>query len=242
MSEIDEILDYLEYIGQQKRSVSLVNTYLGVSITLEVNVLEVMRRRREVSVVTQYGRNISLLPATQILVHSDLFPRPIQAQVSSVDVHHRTAVLKNFSFTSTTQDNRKETRVQPKSKLSALVTMNGQNERSSLIADISVEGISLILQDRHVDLTQIFLPETSVRIFSNLPVSNQTHQVELSIPAKVSYIHAINPTGEYRAGFKAYPLDRQKNVLRRYIFDRQTEMFSELGQDSSPRRSSSMIL
>ena len=80
MSEIDEILDYLEYIRQQDRTVSLVSTYKGVSNSLEVNVQKIFRRRLEVAVTTQIGRNISLLPATQILIHSDLFPKPIKAK------------------------------------------------------------------------------------------------------------------------------------------------------------------
>ena len=98
MSDTDEILDYLEYISQQKRNVSLVNTYQGVSIGLEVNFLKVSRRRRDITVTTRYGQNLSLLPATKILIHSDLFPKPIQATVDFVDLHRRSAVLKNLVY------------------------------------------------------------------------------------------------------------------------------------------------
>jgi hypothetical protein len=231
MSEIDEILDYLEYISQQKRSVSLVNTYHGVSVSVEVNIQEILRRRRDVVVVTQFGQNLSLLPATQILVHSDLFPRPIQARVASVDIHHRTAVLRNFSYFSSAQEGRKETRVQPKSELSATITIGEKDERTGVISDISGEGISLILKSKSIDLVQIFLPDTSVRIVFNLPVSNQMDPVNVSLPAKVSYINAIDPAGDFRIGFMTYPQEHQKAILRRYIFDRQTEIFSDVGED-----------
>jgi hypothetical protein len=231
MSEIDEILDYLEYISQQKRSVSLVNTYHGVSISLGVNVREIVRRRKEVVFVAPSGQHISLLPSTEVLIHSDLFPMPIQARVASVDVHHRTATLRGLSYYQSTQESRKETRVQPKFDLNASVTFDSQ-EWAGIIADISTGGISLILKSQAIDLTQIFLPNTNVRILFSLAVSDREDAVKFSISAKVSYIQAINTMGEFRAGFMTYPLEDQKTVLRRYIFDRQTEMFGDVGKDS----------
>ena len=241
MSEIDEILDYFEYINQQKRSVSLVSSYHGVSISLEVIIQQIIRRRREVSVTAHYGHNMSLFPATQILIHSDLFPKPVQAKVASVDVHHRSAVLRNFSYQQTDQESRKGTRVQPKGELSASVAIDDQSKYTGRISDISIEGISLILKYKEIDLTQVFRQNTSVSVFLSLPISNQLDPEDISIAARVSNIHAINPEGEFRVGFMTSPLERQKAVLRRYIFDRQTEMFSNVGQDSSPQQSSSIV-
>ena len=129
MSEIDEILDYLEYISQKKRSVSLVNTYLGVSISLDVSIREIVRRRKEVVFMAPSGQSISLLPATIVLIHSDLFPNPIQARVASVDVHHRTATLRNLSYYLSAQESRKEARVQLiEREQKASVALDGQGE------------------------------------------------------------------------------------------------------------------
>lgn len=235
MSEIDEILEYLEYIHQQQRPVSLVSTYQGVSMSSEVDIQQILPTRGDVVVVTNYGQPLSLLPATKIRIHSDLFPTPIQARVASVDVHHRKAVLKILSYIQSEQDSRKELRVQPKHELNATVTIGGQNERKGIINDISVEGVSLILMCTNIDLSQIFLPNTSVRIIYNLPESNQGELVTISVPAKVTYINTINPMEEFRIGFFTYPKEHQKNLLRRFIFDHQTAMFNELGQDSSSR-------
>jgi hypothetical protein len=241
MNEIDEILDYLEYISQQKRSVSLVNTYKGVSVSLEVNIQQILRKRGDVVVVAQYGHSISLLPATQILIHSDLFPNPIEAKVASVDVHHRTAVLRNFSYHQSKKDNRKESRVQPKSVINASVTIDGQNVRNGKIFDISVEGISLILKSNNTDLTQIYLPNTSVRVIYTLSISNELEPVNIYIPAKVSHAHIIHPSGEYRVGFMTFPKEEQRSVLRRFIFDCQTELFSDFSQNTPTRPGTSMI-
>ncbi|MFC1997429.1 PilZ domain-containing protein [Chloroflexota bacterium] len=242
MSEIDQILEYLEYIRQQKRPVSLVNTYQGVSLSLEVEIQQILRKRKEVVVATNPGRPLSLLPATQIMIHSDLFPRPIQARVASVDVHHRTAVLRNCSFIQSEQDGRKETRVQPKFEINASLTIGGQNEMRGIINDLSIEGISLILMSNNIDLTEIYYPNTSVRINYNFAVTSDEDLVPMSVAAKVTYINAIDPMEKYRIGFITYPQEPQKDLLRRFIFDRQTEMFNELEQDSAPQRGSSVIL
>jgi len=235
MSEIDEILKQLEYIHQQKRPVSIVSTYQGVSLSLEVEIDQILRKRRDVVVAAQIGHQMSLLPATQIRIHSDLFPRPIQARVASVDVHQRKAVLNVISYVQGEQDSRKELRIQPKDELNATVTIGGQNERTGIINDISVEGISLILVSTNIDLSPIFIPNTSVRVIFNLPVSNQKNLETISVPAKVTYINAIKPMEEFRIGFLTYPKEHQKDLLRRFIFDHQTEMFNELSRDSSSR-------
>ncbi len=241
MSNIDEILDYLEYISQQKRNVSIVNTYQGVSISLEVNILRVSRRRRDITVTTRYGQSLSLLPATKILIHSDLFPKPIQAIVDTVDIHHRTAVLKKFVYPTSSEDGRKETRVQPKNELKARVIYRGKSEMSAKVADISVEGISLVMEDTKADLEEKLSPKTSVQLLVRLPISDRPDKADLSFFATVSYINALNQNREYRVGFMTYPSDQDKATLRRYIFDRQTELFSEIGQDSPKDRKTSII-
>ncbi len=241
MSDIEEILDYLEYISQQKRNVSLVNFYQGVSISLEVNILEISRRRRDVTVTTRYGQNISLLPATKILIHCDLFPQPIQAIVNSVDVHHRTAVLKNFVYHINSEDGRKETRVQLEGKIKARVIYQGESRCSGNIADISLEGIRLILEDEYSDLELWLKPKSSIQLFFQLPVSNQSGRVDLSFWAKVSYLNELEDTEGFRIGFMTYPSVQDKTVLRRYIFDRQTDLFSEVGQNLPKTNSSSLI-
>jgi hypothetical protein len=231
MSEINEILGLLEYIHQKKRPLSLVQTYQGVSSSFEVGIDQILRKRGDVVVAAQYGHKISLLPATQIQIHSDLFPKPIQARVGSVDLQHRKAVLQVLSYLQAKEDNRKELRIQPKHELKATVTIGGQNERTGIVNDISVEGISLILMTTNLDLSQVFLPNTSVRVILNLQIPNQSRSETISMPAKVTYINTIKPMEEFRVGFSTYPKEHHKDLLRRFIFDHQTEMFSELSRD-----------
>jgi hypothetical protein len=242
MNAIDDIYKYLEYINRQNRFVSLVNTYHGVSISLEVDILKVSKRSGDVTVATRHGQNISLLPATKVLIHSDLFPKPIQAKVASVDVHHRQAVLRNLVYPKTSDESRKETRVHPKEIQMARVLLQGQPERVGRILDISVEGISIALSDLTGDLEQLFIPKTSVRLFFDLPRSDRQDRASLSYRAIVSYLNAIENLGEFRLGFMTFPSADDKSILRRYIFDRQTELFNEISQEASAQSGSSITL
>ena len=53
------------------------------------------------------------------------------------------------------------------------------------------------------------------------------------MPAKVTNINTIKPMEEFRVGFSTYPKEHHKDLLRRFIFDHQTEMFSDLSRDPS---------
>jgi hypothetical protein len=226
MSEIAEILDYIAYINQQGRPLSLVNTYKGVSLSLDVDIRDVDRKHGEVAVTTQYGNPLSLLPATLIQIHSDLFPRPIQARVGSVDVHQRKAILRDFAYIRSEQDGRKETRIQLRDEIRVTVLIGGKTQLgNAIINDLSIEGMSLIMMGDQVDMSKVYQPNTSVRIIYTLPVSNQNDPVEISIPAKVSNINELSPLSKYRVGFMTYPQVQQKDWIRRYIFDLQTEIF-----------------
>jgi hypothetical protein len=240
MSELDEILTYLEYISQQRRIVSLVNTYQGVSISLDVDIFQVARRRGEISVTTRQGQNISLLPATKILIHSDLFPKPIQATVASVDVHHRSAVLKNLLYPQSLREGRKETRVQPREELKAKVAYGAQNELVARVRDISVGGISLLIKEKSTGLMHALAPKESVRLNFVLPISGKLDPVEMSFPATVTYVNQADQSDGMRVGFMTLPNEDDKSILRRYIFDRQTQLFSEV-QDLSMKKGPTLI-
>jgi len=242
MSVTEDIFTYLEYINRQNRSVSLVNTYHGVSISVEVDIQKISRRSGDVTVATRHGQNISLLPATNVLIHCDLFPRPVQAKVASIDVHHRQAVLREFIFPKNTDDSRKETRIQPKEMRMVRVHLQGQPERVGRILDISVEGLSLVLADLNDDLKQIFIPQTSVRLFIDLPIPGQLDWATLSYRATVTYLNPGVTLGEFRVGFMTYPSVEDKIILRRYIFDRQTELFNEISQEAPSRKPSTFTL
>ncbi|HBX69226.1 MAG TPA: hypothetical protein DEH25_07545 [Chloroflexi bacterium] len=239
MSEIDEIFNYMEYISQQKRTISLVNSYRGVSFSLDVSLNEVTKRRGEIVVSTRTGQNISLLPATKILIHSDLFPKPIQATVASVDVHHRSAILKNLLYPQSMREGRKETRIQPKDNLKVNVSYRGKNEFVAGIFDISVEGISLLASDIP-NFDKELVPKDSVRLKLRVPISGQIEEVELSFSGTVSYNNPHETPGAFRIGFMTFPSEQDKAVLRRYIFDRQTQLFNEV-QDTTPKRGTTLV-
>ena len=124
----------------------------------------------------------------------------------------------------------KENSVQPKENFRAKIIFQGKSEHSAKVVDISVEGISLFVESANVDLRKkLFQKQCSASVLFATHLKNP--KKELSFWATVSYINAINEKGEYRVGFMTYPSDLDKLVLRRYIFHRQTQLVSEIGQD-----------
>jgi hypothetical protein len=241
MSHINEILELLDYINQQKRPVSVVTTFQGVSSSLDVQVDRIHLKRGEIVVSSKPGRPISLLPATTIQIHSDLFPHPIQSRVISVDVIQRSAVLGKLNYLPRENENRKETRVQPGCEIFAHVTIGGKNARSGMINDISVEGLSIIFLSSNDDLSQYYAPKTSVRVEYSLPSKKQAEPLDLSIPATVTYINELSSEGKFQVGFQTYPKGDQRDLIRRFIFDRQTELFSEMEMDEKIEPGSTIV-
>ena len=72
-------------------------------------------------------------------------------------------------------------------------------------------------------------------------MATENEPVKISVPAKVTYINEINSMEKFGIGFMTYPKEDQREVLRRFVYDRQTEMFHDLSQDSTPSESSSII-
>jgi hypothetical protein len=225
MSYLDQILESLEHINQNNRVVCLVSTYMGVSISVDVNIKNVDKKNREVTVVAHHQQKMPFLPATRVSMHSDLFPKPILARVSSIDVRRRLATLHELDYAFETMGKRKEIRVLPKDALKATITSAQKKDFNANVADISVDGISLILEDKNLE--EIFSPQTSVRMSLKLPLSDETKTAYLSFLARVIYQIELDEPGKSRVGLRIYPNDQDKDALRRFIFDRQTDMFNQ---------------
>ena len=88
----------------------------------------------------------------------------------------------------------------------------------------------------------IFGSRKSLKIARKRYQMHQIDPVNISMPAKVTYINAIDPLEEYRLGFMTYPKPDQKEVIRRFVFDCQTEMFDEIEQDQLSKPRTKMIL
>ena len=232
INKLNEILEYLNYIKSQRRVVSIVRTFMGVSFSLEVNIVLISKTDEKAVFATIHHQNISLLPHTEVTIHSDLFPKPIRAKVAQVDVLQQTATLHQFDYAQIDGENRAHIRVRPKQGLKAKIIDDQGEYYFAEVDDISVEGVSVVVSKMTQQLEMFLIPQTSIRLQINLPVSAQTSTVLLNLSATVTYINDLNGDEKIKVGLQTYPNADDRSILHRYIFDRQTAIFNEINDPS----------
>jgi hypothetical protein len=226
-NETDEILAYLEYIRSQNRLVSVVSSYKGVSYSLIVNILSLSPKEKSITISTQHRQNMSLLKNTTIDVHSDLFPFPVYANVSDVNTQRKTAVLNNFEYKRGLSEHRSHVRVQPGKAIPIILNCENGVQYKAYIWDISLNGVAVIFKEEPGDAEGAFQSDKSVRLSFNIQVADAASPHSFTIPAKIIYA-ALIEGGRYRIGMEIFPTLNDQSLLRRFIFDRQTELYQEV--------------
>lgn len=226
-NEFDEILAYLDYIRSQNRLVSVVNTFMGVSYTLNVNVNKISRTENTLTVATQPPQKLSLLPNIWVTIHCDLFPFPVKAKVLQVDNTHNTSILGYFEYERTLDENRSQPRYLTRTEHTVQIDLVNSDRVYGLINDISTDGISVILQQPEgMDIGM--MTGSSCRLTFSFQVKKGTAPHSFETSAEIVYSNPIDD-GFYRIGMKIFPTHSDQSLIRRYIFDRQTEIFKEVG-------------
>ena len=226
--KVDEILEYLDYIKSQRRVVSIVRTFMGVSFSVEVNIVSVSKKYRSVVVANLQQQNISLLPFTEVTIHSDLFPRPIRTKVSQVDPTQHAATLQPFDYIQLAGENRAHMRVHPKQGMIAKIVSEKGEQYFAEVDDISIEGISIILDKRVEKLETALVPQSSIILQFSLTFTGHPSNINLNLTATITYLITLNGDEKTKIGVLTYPNEEERSALRRYIFDRQTEIFNEI--------------
>ena len=230
-NESEEILAYLEYIRSQNRLVSVVSSFKGVSYSLIVNIVKLTPKEKSITVSTQHRQNMSLLPNTTIDVHSDLFPYPVYANVAAVDTQRKSAVLHQFEYKRGVDENRSHVRIQPGTDIP--ITLNCENgiQYSAQLWDISINGVAVLFSEEPGDVAGGFQVDQSVRLSFGIQLTNSPSPHTFTIPAKIIYATLIKG-GKYRIGMEIFPTMRDQSLLRRYLFDRQTELYQEVSSQA----------
>ena len=230
-NESDEILAYLEYIQSQNRLVSVVSSFKGVSYSLIVNIVKLTEKENSITVSTHHRQNISLLPNTTIDVHSDLFPYPVFANVAAVDTQRKSAVLHQFGYKRGVDENRSHVRVQPNKDIPITLICKNGVQYSAHLWDISISGVAVFISEEPGDEAGGFQLDKAVRLSFSIQLTNSPSPHAFTIQAKIVYATLIK-VGKYRIGMEIFPTMEDQSLLRRYIFDRQTELYQEISSQS----------
>ena len=225
-NEIEEILAYLDYIRSQNRLITLVHTFKGVSFSLSVNIVELSPKDRSCTISTHHRENISLLPNIQVVVHCDLFPFGVNAIVVSVDSQRKNAVLRCLDYEMDRDENRSQIRYQPHNHVPINILLEGGRHYSAQVHDMSIAGISIVLDQAPEDIETVFQAGKTSRISFSGKLADAPAEHVFNIPAKIIYANPVEEVG-YRIGMQIFPTINDQNLLRQYIFDRQTELFRQ---------------
>jgi hypothetical protein len=231
-NDLDEILAYLDYIQSQKRMVSVVSTFKGVSFSIIVHIVNVSHKEKEVTISSPPQQNMSLLPNTRVAIHSDLFPYPVLANVSKVETQRKTAVLRPLEYVRGLDDNRTHVRVQTKEDTPVSIDCEEGYRFTASIHDVSTDGISIIFDEVTSEIEEVLQAGKLSRLNFRLQLADTPAPHSFNFTAKTVYVTLLN-NGNCRIGLQTYPTPRDIIALRRYIFDRQTELFQEISNPSS---------
>jgi len=155
--------------------------------------------------------------------------------VDQIVIDRAIITLRNLHYVTGSMGNRRNMRVQPESPIHVEVIMgHGYSLRGEMI-DISLEGLSIHLKKKLFPPDDIYVLETPVEIRLGLPVclpnSGKDAIHDISVQARIAYINENQQT--YRVGLLTFSKEHDLKILRRYIFDRQTEIFAEIQQMNS---------
>jgi len=229
--EFREILDNLNYVAAQNRTVNLITNFRGVPINLSASVIRCSETRGSVRLSVHYRQIVSLKIADQILIQSNLFPKMVVADIGEVDLQKKIISLNNLRYVTGSMGNRKNVRVQPENPLHAeIITDKGFSVLGEII-DISLDGLSVYLEKVALPGDELFIPTMCVEIRLGLPGTDKISIHDISVAANVAY---TNQNGSHlRMGLVASLNEADQQIMRRYIFDRQTEILNEIQQMNS---------
>jgi hypothetical protein len=227
-AEIEEIISNLEYIASTQGVIRVDGTFLGVSIRLDTHVAGVDLKENRVHLRAQGVNVVPFSPGVRVILRCVLFPKPVQASVAAVDPKNTQLTLDRLMYVIGTMGKRLRARVQPKNLLQAkLFTEQGELLKAN-IADISAEGLGLILMAATTELEEALQPYDQIRVQFQLTGSDAVNGEHVLVSARVVYINPLEEGQRHRVGLHLHPDKSQSKAIRRYIYERQMEAMSAL--------------
>jgi hypothetical protein len=223
-----EILELLNYIASQKRTLKLITNFRGVPINITADIIRSSQTTGNVRLRVHHRQIVSLKNVRKILIQSDLFPSMLSADIEELDLQKAIITLQDLRYVTGSVGNRKNMRVQPESPIHVEVIMGHGYSVPGEIIDISLEGLSVRLTKDHFPPDDIYILETPVEIRLGLPATDKATIHDINVRARIIYTNENQQA--YRIGLLTFMKEPDLRILRRYIFDRQTEILDEIQQ------------
>jgi len=217
---VDDALSVIRALGQQNAAVELTKSYRGMVVQQDIRALEVKPDEAAFRV-----SSIEMCAALEgeVYLHSGLFPKPVMAQIKSLDLLQGKLVLSGFAYSDAEWKNRQHERVQPKHPIYVTLHGNRQTARACL-ENISANGMRVFVYK---------LLESGLRIQPGLHV-----HLDFELPPKhkfealKGFVIYVNKAGSFSSaiGIQLLPKVKETRLLEEYVALRKQEILEELSQ------------
>lgn len=211
-----DILKRLTVVKNLKKSVTLFNIFKGIPISYNASVLNVDEGKEGVSLEVHKYQAVALDSEKRTQMRCGIFPKDIQAKVSSVEIKKALAALSDFAYTDAPVAKREFVRVHPPSPLETFLLTAGKEKIKAALADLSMTGMGVNLKDLK-DLKE----SADIQLFLKL-----TPEKEIKLYGKI--VKIAGAEGSFRLGLKVFPDSSSEILISQYITKRQKEIMEDL--------------
>ncbi len=217
MSTRVEAVGDLKSVLAEGHQYEFLNLYKGVLVTCSARALQI--GGDEAVFLVQPPESTSLVWERYTWLAGETIEKPLRARVASYDIVSETARLKDFKYTSSRWNERKQVRVEPNDPIPVAIESEGQRVVGSL-ADISTIGIGVYLHAFEPD--HPFQHAQVVQVSLRLPVL----QGSISMSGK---IRGLNLSADYhRMSIHFIPQPEEIEKVKRYVDQRRQEILEEI--------------
>jgi hypothetical protein len=220
LTAVDDVLSVIRYLGQQNAAIELTKSFRGLVLEQDVRVLEVNPDDAAFRVT-----NTETCAALEgdVYLHSQLFPKPVMAQIKSLNLNNGTLTLSGFEYIDIDWKRRQHERVRPKRPTYVTLRWKGKAHRAAM-DNISVDGMR-ILAFKILEGGMRIQPGSRVQLEFQLA----SDYIFMARKGTIIYINTIGRCFT-KIGFRLFPTARESRLLKEYIALRKQEILEELNQ------------
>ena len=217
---VDDVLSVIRYLGQQNTPLELTKSFGGLVLQQDVSILDVDSEE-----ATFRATDVKMSAALQgdVYLHSQSLPKPVTAQLKSLDLRKGTLVLSDFAYSDVEWKKRQHERVRPKHP--TYVTLHWKRKAvREYMENISEIGMGILS-------VKVFKEGMRLQPGSNVQLEFQLSP-ECSMTSLKGTVAYINTICRYltKIGIQLLPTAKEARLLEKYIAPRKREILEELNQ------------
>jgi hypothetical protein len=222
----EKIIDLIEYISSKKRKLKLITNFRGVPIQIDAGIIRCASNTGNVRLGVHRWQIAPLKTAQTIFIESDLFPNLLIAEIEQLDLDKGIVTLRGLRYVIGSMGDRKNIRVEPENRIHTELILGYGYRLKAEVADISLNGLSINLAKDDFPQDGLFMLQIPVEIRLGLPVPGESAIHDINVQGVIAYMNESQQS--YRVGLLTFLKEPDLGFVRRYIFDRQTDILNEI--------------